>query len=622
MLNVKRLCCVILLVTLCVFAIYVGHDAEAYAEQLPVVTLQSKTAHRGQRFSVEVTLDGSQGFVGMLLTVEYNAEVMTLVQVERGSALCDMSFTHTELGSANGEVRLMWDATEADFSCGCLATLVFDSSIDTNEGDYPITISYSSGGTLRELGVLQPIVVKSGIVTLVKGRYSVEYLDYDGTLLQQSDYNDGDVPSYTGKVPFRAEDSKYSYLWTGLWLAEVSDRQGVLVYRASYELVPQQYQVLCYVAAARDVEPVLSAECSGFYGYGSQSIPFPERDGYAFYGWYTDSDYTSRFNLLFMPNYDLRLYGYFSPVLRESAPIIGLNCAEQGTDYVVLKMTLAENYSLAAVSLGLTFDGGAFSLAEVTRGDALGSLSFDYSQDDDGNVNFVWQGNANDYSNGTLLYVRLHINTAALAGSYDFLLKYNQKSDAIYFDSDGNLWYTKLSIENCTVFVGDLSVWQNAELGISVQARPELLSSVSLYARSVTDSLSLNDAACKRVTRGGYEVLFATELSVVGESFYSEQITVTFTLSPLQAKCNIRLYRLDGDKVVLCDCTKSGNQLIFSTDTSSVWIVTGSTNVGRTVGIVAVTVVATAAACMVVLLVIKRIKANKEAKNDNSQHDS
>lgn len=616
MFNIKRLCCVSILAVLCVFVV-IGCGAVAEAETLPVVALQCKTVHRGQRFSVDITLENSQGFVGLLLTVGYNAEVISLVRVERGEALCDMSFIHTEIGSANGELRLMWDATAADCSCGRIATLVFDSRIDADEGKYPITLSYSSNGTLQDVGVLQSITVMDGAVSLVKGRYSVEYVDYDGTLLQQTDYNDGEVPSYIGKAPSRAEDSKYSYFWTGQWQAEISDRQGVLVYRASYKLVPQQYQVLCFVAPSVDAEPVLCADCSGFYGYGTQvSILFPTKEGYAFSGWYTDSDYTARFSLPFMPDYDLRLYGYFSPVLRDEAPLVELSCAEQGADYVLLKMALTNNYGLAAMRLNLIFNDEVFSLVEITRGDALNSLVFDYSQNSNGNVIFMWQGNANDYSCGTLLYAKLSINVEATEGNYDFLLEYNQKSDVIYFDTNGNLWYTKLNIKNCAVLVGNLSVWQNAELGISVEASPELLRRVSFYARSVTDRLSLNDTASRQVTRGGYEVLFATELLIVdGGQYSTEPVTVRFALSPMQARCNIRLYRLEGDRAVLWDCTKSGNELVFLADSSAVWIVTGSSdNVWYTVGIVAATVGVIVAMCAAAWFVIKRIKTNKEAK--------
>lgn len=53
-------------------------QAFADSSSIPVVTVQSKTVHRGQTFAVDVNLSNNEGLISLFLTLNYDSKVMTL----------------------------------------------------------------------------------------------------------------------------------------------------------------------------------------------------------------------------------------------------------------------------------------------------------------------------------------------------------------------------------------------------------------------------------------------------------------------------------------------------------------------------------------------------------------
>ena len=75
--------------------------------------------------------------------------------------------------------------------------------------------------------------------------YDVTFYDWDGTLLQNSMVNYGEMPVYTGITPTRESDAQYTYTFTG-WSPELSVVTGAQSYTAQYEATLNQYDVTFY----------------------------------------------------------------------------------------------------------------------------------------------------------------------------------------------------------------------------------------------------------------------------------------------------------------------------------------------------------------------------------------
>ena len=67
-------------------------------------------------------------------------------------------------------------------------------------------------------------------------KYPVTFENYDGTVLQTTDYLKGETPKYKGKTPERAEDDQYVYVFTG-WDPEIKPVTGAATYKATYSVI-------------------------------------------------------------------------------------------------------------------------------------------------------------------------------------------------------------------------------------------------------------------------------------------------------------------------------------------------------------------------------------------------
>ena len=72
-------------------------------------------------------------------------------------------------------------------------------------------------------------------------QYEVTFLNWDGTLLQSSMVNYGEMPVYTGVTPTREADAQYTYNFIG-W-GDVNYVIGHASYYAQYESTLNQYKV-------------------------------------------------------------------------------------------------------------------------------------------------------------------------------------------------------------------------------------------------------------------------------------------------------------------------------------------------------------------------------------------
>jgi uncharacterized repeat protein (TIGR02543 family) len=76
----------------------------------------------------------------------------------------------------------------------------------------------------------------------VINEYKIKFVNFDGTVLQESDVKYGDTPAYNGETPVRAATAQYTYAFAG-WTPEIDTVKGIATYTAKYTSTVNSYTV-------------------------------------------------------------------------------------------------------------------------------------------------------------------------------------------------------------------------------------------------------------------------------------------------------------------------------------------------------------------------------------------
>ena len=113
----------------------------------------------------------------------------------------------------------------------------------------------------------------------------IRFLGYDGTVLQSSLVNIGDMPEYTGATPSKPSDERYNYNWTGGWTPVIASATVAADYTAAFESVAIPYAVSFYTNELATAEASWTTNVA--YGTVPQYLaPEPAKAADAQYTWY------------------------------------------------------------------------------------------------------------------------------------------------------------------------------------------------------------------------------------------------------------------------------------------------------------------------------------------------
>lgn len=118
------------------------------------------------------------------------------------------------------------------------------------------------------------------------GKYVIRFVDYNGDVLQSMSVAVGEMPEYTMENPTRAQDDRYTYIFSG-WSPEITEVSEAATYTAQYTREPRTYTVTLEL----DGGTINSGNVTE-YTYGT-AVVLPTdvtKDGYTFDGWYDDTD--------------------------------------------------------------------------------------------------------------------------------------------------------------------------------------------------------------------------------------------------------------------------------------------------------------------------------------------
>ena len=107
----------------------------------PIIVVSEVAAQAGKTAEVELTVWNNPGIVGMTLELEYDENILTLVNVKRGDALEELNFTKPkELKSG---CHFPWDAetvSAEQATNGVALILTFEVSDTAAVGDYIVSV--------------------------------------------------------------------------------------------------------------------------------------------------------------------------------------------------------------------------------------------------------------------------------------------------------------------------------------------------------------------------------------------------------------------------------------------------------------------------------------------------
>ena len=243
-----------------------------------------------------------------------------------------------------------------------------------------------------------------------QGKNTIQFVNWDDSLLLELHVDDGVVPAYTGEAPTKAASESEVYTFAG-WDAEIVAAAGNATYKATYTAATRQYTVRFL-----NGETVLS---SAQYDYGTlaASIALPAEDPikaedaqyttYTFKGWdpavadvTADADYIAQFEGSGLKSYTVKFVNGDSTLQEKTLDYGTMPAYDQDTNGVPSK---AEDAQFASY----TFTGWDPEVAEVT-GEATYTAQFEGSGLKSYIVTFmdgetVLEGLGGSYDYGTVL---------------------------------------------------------------------------------------------------------------------------------------------------------------------------------------------------------------------------
>lgn len=112
----------------------------------PSITVSSAEVDAStSQVALSISVTDNPGITGLMLSLQYNADVFTMTEAESGEALDVLTFTEpSKLGSG---CTFLWDGIEVkdeDVKDGVLLTLTFDISPDALAGEYSFLLKVNA----------------------------------------------------------------------------------------------------------------------------------------------------------------------------------------------------------------------------------------------------------------------------------------------------------------------------------------------------------------------------------------------------------------------------------------------------------------------------------------------
>ena len=146
--------------------------------------------------------------------------------------------------------------------------------------------SYTFAGWTPEITAVTADVIYTASYTQTLNKYTVRFLNDDGTVLQSTELDYGATPVYSGATPTKAATAQYTYAFSG-WSHEIVAVAGNTDYTAAYSSTVNQYAITFVDEDGTTVLQSVSVPYGETPAYsGETPVKAPTTEiAYAFSGW-------------------------------------------------------------------------------------------------------------------------------------------------------------------------------------------------------------------------------------------------------------------------------------------------------------------------------------------------
>ncbi len=169
---------------------------------------------------------------------------------------------------------------------------------DLTEGTYYVRVKASGAALASDA---QTIVISVA-------RYTVKFVDEDGTELQSTVYACGETPVYTGETPVKEATAENTYTFAG-WTPDIVPVDADATYTAVYDVTVNEYSVTFVTNGGTEIPPVQVA-----YGEPVTEPEAPEKKSFAFAGWYADESLETPYDFTAKITADTVVYAKWTPI--------------------------------------------------------------------------------------------------------------------------------------------------------------------------------------------------------------------------------------------------------------------------------------------------------------------
>ncbi|MBQ7699192.1 MAG: InlB B-repeat-containing protein [Clostridia bacterium] len=189
-------------------------------------------------------------------------------------------------------------------------------------------------------------------IVIAVARYTVKFVDEDGTELQSTVYACGETPVYNGEEPTKEATAENTYTFAG-WTPEIVPVAEDTTYTARYDATVNEYTVTFESNGGSDVSVVKVK-----YGEPVAEPDAPEKKSFAFAGWFADEGLETPYDFTAKITSDTMIYAKWTPI---SYPVFSGENSEWtngGNEDVVITVKRSDaDETCLAHFIGVEIDG-------------------------------------------------------------------------------------------------------------------------------------------------------------------------------------------------------------------------------------------------------------------------
>ena len=237
--------------------------------------------------------------------------------------------------------------------------------------------------------------------------YTVTFKDYNGATLKTETVAKG------GSATPPANPTREGYTFVG-WSGSYSNVTADVVVVAQYKQVETVVKTYTVIFVDHDGSTLKTQVVEE--GQNATAPADPSREGYTFTGW--DKAFTNITS-------DLVVTAQYQEIPSTDLTVSAGRATAAPGDTVQIAISLKNNPGIVSMTLRMVYDESVMTLTKVTRGTALGEMTFTTPKDLKSGCQFPWDAefvSPEDATNGDILVLTFTISETAAPGNYTLSL--------------------------------------------------------------------------------------------------------------------------------------------------------------------------------------------------------